>query len=288
MRDFVVGGTAGLLMGGLAGLPWLIHQRQPPEATPPTTASLPRTAIASPSTDLDRAVRILARHAGEGWIRCPVDDAWPADEEATREWSHATVQGGTLVATVAEPEGSLALHAASDPSESPPRVVVRWSGAFPDEPGRCQVMEPEPIEVTGVVVGRSGRPLPGGWVHGPLGRWAVDRDGFFHARCYRGAPCALTPEPAKAHRIGRTALVVIEDEAPIELVYAPASRSWLAPVKREVDERDQQVRMLDPIDLALQDPLLPMRTTGLLLRWKERDEAERMSTAGLLDAVASD
>ena len=304
MRDVVVGGACGLLVGALAGLPWLSARSDEASSTvglpvlDPGPVDGSWTAVPVPHTDLDRAVRILARHAGEGWIRCPVGDSW-SPEGTVREWVHAHVEHGELVATVPEPEGAIALRASSDPADAPPRVVVQWAEALPGEAGRCRSLVPERVEVTGLVVGRSRRPMGGGHVHGELGPWPIDDDGYFTATCYRGAPCELTAQPGRLGRLGRldevrvplgrTVTVVIEPDNPvIELDYVPVRRrSWIRSVEHEVDARGQAIRMVDPIDLALVDPLMPPPIAERFLRWQERDEAERMSAVGLLDAIAA-
>ncbi|MEO0604925.1 MAG: hypothetical protein AAF211_26065, partial [Myxococcota bacterium] len=277
-------------LGALAGLPWLVHPAESVgDASNGAPADSAWSAVPSTHTDLDRAVRILARHAGEGWIRCTVGQRFPSPgRTALREWSHAAVEAGELVATVDEPEGSVALHAADDPTEAPPRAIVQWIDAWPGDGGRCRVLEPEVVEVPGVVMGRSGKALPGGRVHGALGPWPVDEGGYFRARCYRGAPCRLTPQPRRARHLGRTVVVVVEDDVPFELPYAPSPRrGWFDVVQRDVDAQDRTIRMVDPIDLALQDPLMPPPMAEQFLLWQERDEAARRSAAGLVDAVAA-
>lgn len=290
MKDVVVGAVAGLIMGSLAGgFGWRQATSRSESRAPADEAPLkPAEAIAGSAplvTDLHRAVRLLARHAGEGWIRCPVGGTLPPGP--IREWSHAVVEDGELVATVAEPEGSAALHSTVAPADADPAVVVRWTNAFAGEAGRCRVMAPEWVEVTGLVVDRSARPVPHGVVQGEFGHWPVDDDGFFVARCLRGAPCRLTPEPS-ARRPGRPVRVIVEqDGGVIELPFRPTRRtSWLRQVKRESAHLDRVVHMVDPIELALRDPQMPPPIVPLFMHWQERDEAERRSTAGLLDALA--
>lgn len=297
----------GLLVGSLFGY-WLRgapqgeapKQEEPAQVarvTPkqaPHPIEAPRVERAAPAERHDeaeagpyeRALRVVADYAGEGLLRCDVGEMME-DGPATG-LRRAHVEGGVLIAAVEDPSGRAKISLPGDPPNAAPRAVVRWSGAWPGESGRCQVLAPERITVSGRVLvdGQGVQAEVGNAVEGTV---RTGPDGSFVAECWLGADCPLAARRSFGQPWGPFETVVAD--GPVEGIAlsltAEPERDLKTFLEDQVAEDERLARSPDPLALALSDPTLPDEAKDLVSAWLDEQSEARQIAKTLLADVSS-
>jgi hypothetical protein len=246
------------------------------EAEHPPLPPLPaEAATASPH---EVALRAVSELTGEGVVRCSVGDTVPDGPVAGI--SRGRVERGVLVGSVEDPEGQARIQLESDNKSDPPRLMVRWRGAWPGETGSCEALRPQRVAVKGTVVDARGRPVGpaevGNLVDGVVRTGA---DGHFVAACWRGAECPLAARRSFGAGWGPFAtlvpdgpvsdVVLVLDAPEQSLTIRGALEEWVA----EGDRAEQQP---DPLKMALADVDLPGDARRVIEGWLQDETAQRV------------
>ncbi|MEQ1569405.1 MAG: hypothetical protein ABMA64_27455 [Myxococcota bacterium] len=236
----------------------------------------------------EQVVRKIAEYSGEGVVRCDAGTDLP--DGPVNGIGRAWVEDGVLVGSVGEPSGQARIQLAEDPLSAPPRVVIRWSGAWPGETGACSVAAPKRVAVSGRVVDRQGRPVRQGEVGNLIdGAQPIGDDGQFAVLCWQGAACPLAARRGGGAPFGpfltvvpdkvTTGLVVVLDDTPPDDL-----ETYLV---QRVAEDERLERLPDPLMLALADPELPTESRPVVERWLAEEREGRSVARALLAEVAS-
>ncbi|MEQ1505710.1 MAG: hypothetical protein ABMB14_25980, partial [Myxococcota bacterium] len=234
-------------------------------------------------------LRTVAEYAGDGVIRCTVGDSLP--EGPVTGLNRARVEDGVLVGAVEDPDGQARIQLLADAKSDAPRLVVQWHGAWPGEVGACDALAPQRIAVSGQVVDRAGRPVPGAEVGNLVdGATPAGADGRFVVACWRGAECPLAARRSRSEGWGE--FVTVVPDAPvsgIELALdAPApSQSLQSYLEERVAEDERLEQQPDPLKLALADPRLTPEARELIEQWSEDELEQRTLTRTALAEVVS-
>ena len=302
-RKVVLGTGCGALVGALTGWWWrgppepdfvplpvvtIAAPARPPVVAPPVVAPPP---VAPPPVDTEapsyeRAVRVVADYAGEGLVRCNVAGEIP--EGPVLGIDRARVEQGWLVGTVEEPQGQARIHLPEDAHSDPPRLVVRWWGAWPGDEGRCDVVPAERVVVSGRVLDRAGAGVVGEVGNLVDGTVPTGPDGAFHFQCWAGAECPLAARRSVSDPWGTFVTLVVDTATDgVEIVLdPPPAQDFKTYLEERVAEDERLARQPDPLRLALADPELPSEARSVVQECLDEQSASRSLTRNLLAEVS--
>ncbi|MEZ4235104.1 MAG: hypothetical protein R3F59_02865 [Myxococcota bacterium] len=253
------------------------------EAERPTALPPPPPPSTSTVSAHETALRAVAELTGEGVVRCSVGDTLPDGPVAGM--TRARVEHGVLVGSVEDPEGQARIQLESDARSDAPRLVVRWSGAWPGETGSCEAIRPQRVAVTGTVVDARGRPVGGVEVgNGVDGFVTAGPDGHFVAACWRGSSCPLAARRSRMAGWGDFETLVPDGPlGGVQLVVdgPQAEGTVLSTLQEWVEDSDRVEQQADPLQLALADQDLPADARAVVEGWlqEEREQRELLRTA---------
>lgn len=301
-RKVVLGIGGGALVGALAGWWW----RGPPNphfvplpvvmiAAPPASrtfspppvpdAAAPVEAKVALAPSFERAVRVVADYSGEGLVRCNVGGAIP--EGPVLGIDRARVEQGWLIGTVEEPSGQARIHLSDDTHSDPPRLVVRWRGAWPGDEGTCDVVPAERVAVSGRVIDGAGAGVAGEVGNLIDGTVPTGPDGTFTFQCWAGAECPLSARRSVSDPWGTFLPLVVD--APTDGVQIvldpPPAQDFKTYLEERVAEDERLARQPDPLRLALADPELPSEARSVVQEWLDEQSESRSLTRTLLAEV---
>lgn len=305
-RKVVLGVGGGALVGAVLGwwlrgppehervvpLPVVMipQQRAPVSPAPGPAVERPRNRVEAPgdAPTYERAVRVVADYAGDGFIRCSVGDTIP--DGPVLGIDRARVEDGLLIGTVEEPKGQARVHLPEDSHSDPPRLVVRWWGAWPGDDGHCDVVPAERVAVSGRVVDSAGVGIVGEVGNLVDGTVPTGADGSFTFQCWAGAECPLSARRSVSDRWGPFVTLVTDIPMDgVQIVLDPLPTQDLKTYLEErVAEDERLARQPDPLRLALADPQLPTDARSMVQEWLDEQSESRTITRTLLAEVDSD